>query len=139
MRPEKFEGTTDWLEYLRQFEIIAGWNGWSELEKAAQMTMNLSGMARQAWMDVSSDSVGMLSYENLVKTLTERFAPGGQQDAFHAEFRSRGRRKEETYMELGHALRRLAARAYPRLNYEAREELVKDQFMQGLSDVEMRK
>ena len=139
MRPEKYDGTADWVDYLRQFEIIAGWNGWSEIEKAAQLTMNLTGIARQAWTDCSADPMGMLDYQELVRTLTQRFAPGGQQDAYRAEFRNRIKHKDETYMALGHALRRLAARAFPKLNYEAREELVKDQFMQGLSDVEMRK
>ena len=54
-------------------------------------------------------------------------------------FRRRSRGKEETFLEFGHRLRRLAIRAFPKINFEAREELVVDQFLLGLPDAEMRR
>ena len=42
-------------------------------------------------------------------------------------------------MEFGYALRRLGIRAFPRLNHEAREDIVRDQFLIGLVDPDMRK
>ena len=46
--------------------------------------------------------------------------------------------KNESYLDVGHELRCLAARAYPKVPYQVREELVKEQFIQSL-DVDMRR
>ena len=138
-RPERYDGTTDWGDYLKHFEIVAAWNGWSPLEKAAQLSMNLTHIAREAWTDsVSGAGAGaLMSYEDLVRVMTQRFTPDGQQEAFKAEFRNRIKRKDETFLELGYALRRLAIRAFPKLNLEGREEMVLDQFLVGLADPDM--
>ena len=71
--------------------------------------------------------------------IPQRFKPEGQEEAFKAEFRHRVRRKEESFLEFGHNLRRLAIRAFPRINHVSREELVVDQFLVGLSEVDMRR
>ena len=42
-------------------------------------------------------------------------------------------------MEYGCTLRRLAIRAFPKIRYEAREDLIVDQFLQSLADTEMRR
>jgi len=98
-KPEKYDGTTDWTDYLRHFEIV----------------------------------------DALVRHMRQRFKPEGQEEAYKAEFRSRVKRKDESFLEYGYTLRRLVIRAFPRLTYEGREELVRDQFILGLSDAEMRK
>ena len=138
-RPERYDGTTDWADYLKHFEMVAAWNGWSPLEKAAQLSMNLTHIAREAWTDSVTGTGTALSYEDLVKVMTQRFTPDGQQEAFKAEFRNRVKRRDETFLELGYALRRLAIRAFPKLNFEAREEVALDQFQVGLTDLDMRK
>ena len=100
--------------------------------------MSLTGTARQAWADSFSDPHTTMSYAALVKALSQRFKPVGHEEAYKAEFR-RSRGKEETFLEFGHGLRRLAIRAFPKINFEAREELVVDQFLLGLPDAEMRR
>ena len=47
--------------------------------------------------------------------------------------------KDESFTEYGYALKRLAIRAFPQIKHEAREELIVDQFLQGLIDLEMRR
>ena len=42
-----------------------------------------------------------------------------------------------SFVEFGHNLRRLAIRAFPRINHASREELVVDQFLVGLSEIDM--
>ena len=138
-RAEKYDGTMDWADNLKQFEMVADWNGWSEEENAAQLSMSLTGTARQAWADSFSDPHTTMSYAALVKALSQRFKPVGHEEAYKAEFRRRSRGKEETFLEFGHGLRRLAIRAFPKINFEAREELVVDQFLLGLPDAEMRR
>ena len=44
-KPEKYDGTSDWTDYLKHFEIYSTWIGWSELDKAAQLSMSMTGVA----------------------------------------------------------------------------------------------
>ena len=138
-KPEKFDGNSDWADYLKHFEMVSLWNGWREDEKAVQLSMSLTGTARQAWADSFSDPQASLSYDSLVSALTQRFKPDGHEEAYKAEFRRKTKTKEESFLEFGHRLRRLAIRAFPKINHESREELVVDQFLMGLIDPEMRR
>ena len=138
-KPEKFDGSSDWSDYLNHFEMVSLWNCWSDEEKAVQLSMSLTSAARQAWSDSFCDGRIPLTYDSLVSALTQRFKPEGQEEAFKAEFRHRVRRKDESFLEFGHNLRRLAIRAFPRINHMSREELVVDQFLVGLSEVDMRR
>ena len=138
-KPDKYDGTSDWADYLRHFEMVSTWNKWGAEDKAAQLSMNLTGVARQAWVDTFCDSKSPVTYDALVTALTQRFKPEGQEEAHKVQFRNRFRRKDESFMEYGYALRRLAIRAFPQIKHEAREELIVDQFLQGLIDLEMRR
>ena len=135
-KPEKYDGSGDWGDYIDHFEQVSTWNSWSPQEKVAQLSMNLTGIARQAWCDGRGSSG--LSYEALVSVLKQRFRPEGQEEAFKAEFRYRSRGPAETYLEFGHKLRRLAIRAFPSMTHSSREDLVRDQFVQNLEG-EMRR
>ena len=134
---EKYDGTIDWADYLKQFEMVDTWNGWSEEEKAAQFSMSLN--ARWAWADSFSDAHTIMSYGTQVKALSQRFKPIEHEEAYKAEFRRRSRGKDETFLEFGHGIRRLAIWAFPKINFEAWEEMVVDQFLLGLSEAEMRR
>ena len=112
-KPEKYDGVSDWADYIRHFEMVSAWNGWTMEEKAVQLTINLTGIARQAWVDTFC--------------------------AYKAEFRHRTRKRDESFMYYGYALKRLAIRAFPKITHEAREDLIVDQFLQGLADAEMRR
>ena len=138
-KPEKYDGVPDWADYICHFEMVSAWNGWTMEEKAVQLTINLTGIARQAWVDSFCDSSTPISYDSLVVALTQRFKPDGQQEAYKAEFRHRTRKRDESFMEYGYALKRLAIRAFLKITHEAREDLIVDQFLQGLADAEMRR
>ena len=129
-KPEKYDGSGDWGDYIDHFEQVADWNRWSLQDKAAQLTMNLTGVARQAWCDSKGSQA--LNYENIKAILKQRFRPEGQEEAYKAEFRYKTRGKEESYLEFGHKLRRLAIRSFPRMSHESREDLIRDQFVQNL-------
>ena len=78
-KPEKYDGTADWSDYLKHFERVAQWNGWSDNDKAAQLSMNFTGVARQVWSDSVEDSVEAHDYDSLVETMGQRFKPKGQE------------------------------------------------------------
>ena len=77
-KPEKYDGCSDWSDNLRHFQKVTEWNEWNDHEKAAQLSMNLSGLAGQAWADRFCDSAAEATYDALVAALTQRFKPEGK-------------------------------------------------------------
>ena len=138
-KPDQFDGSLDWADYLKHFEAVAAWNNWTDNEKAMQLTMSLKGTARQTWSDCYPGSQPSLDYNNLVTTLGMRFKPEGREEAYKAEFKSRKKLKDESFMDFGFTLRRLALRAFPKLEHTGREENVLDQFLVGLHDPNMKR
>ena len=67
MFPDRYDGESDWEEYIRHFEDIATWNGWNASERATQLGLHLTGMARSIKTDlpihITSD------YDQLVQSL----------------------------------------------------------------------
>ena len=118
--------------------MVSTWYRWGIEDKAAQLSMNLTGVARQAWVDTYCDSTSPVTYDALVRALTQHFKPEGQEEAHKVQFRNRFWRKDKSFTEYGYALRRLAIRAFPQIRHDAQEELIVDQFLQGLVDLDMR-
>ena len=139
LKPEKFDGTGDWSDFLKHFEMVATWNEWTEAEKIAQLSMSFTGVARETWSDTCTNTSALRDYNALVATMSQRFRPEGQEEAFKAEFRGRVKQASESFRDYGHSLRRLVIRAFPGIPYEAKDEVACDQFLLGLGDPEMRK
>ena len=124
-KPGKYDGTSDWADYLRHFEMVSTWNRWGTDYKAAQLSKNLTGIDRQAWPDTFCASP--VTSDALVTALTQRFKPGGPEEADKVQIRNRFWWRDESCMDYGYALRRLLAiRAVPQIKHEAREELIVD-------------
>jgi hypothetical protein len=138
-KPDHFDGNSDWSDYLKHFEAVSTWNGWNDMEKAMQLTMSLKGTARQTWSDSFPDQQPCMDFKVLTETLGARFKPEGREEAYKAEFKGRRKLRDETFMDFGYALRRLALRAFPRLDYKGREENIIDQFLSGLFDPNMKR
>ena len=77
-KPEKFDSTADWSDYLKHFEKVAQWNVWSDNNKAAQLSMSLTAVARQIWSDSVDASVENDDYDPLVEVMRHSFNPRGQ-------------------------------------------------------------
>ena len=77
--------------------------------------------------------------DSLVKMMGHRFKPKGQGESYKVELRGRNKKEDETYIELGYMLRRLAIRAFPSLSHDAHEAMVLEQVLIGLQDADMRK
>jgi hypothetical protein len=136
--PDKFDGkTVDWVDYVSHFETVSRWNGWGQYEMASQLTMCLRGAAQQLLGDLSADQ--LTSYDRLKSVLTQRFAPAERVTAYRCEFRARKRERTESVTDYGYSLRRLAARAFPKTTWEAREDIVVDQYINGLGTLELKR
>ena len=81
--------------------------------------MSLTGAARQVWSDSVEDSLDDDDYDSLVGMLSQCFKSKGQEETYKAQIRGHNKRKDETYIELGYTLRRLAIRAFPSVSHDA--------------------
>ena len=137
--PDKFNGqTVEWSDYLTHFETVADWNGWNDFERASQLIMSLQGEAQRVFNDIAP-FINTQDYGALISELENRFNPAEREATFRIEFRNRTKRENETPMQFGYALRRLASKAFPGISLHAQEQWVLDQFMTGLGGADIRK
>ena len=135
--PEKFDGqSTDWQDYFVQFENVARWNNWSNIEKAQQLVMSLKGNAQRLLSELNP--IYLDNYDYIVQVLNRRFNPVERETAFRCEFRNRRQNRSESAAEFGYALQKLSTKAYPNVQSNAREMYVIDQFVHGLTRPELR-
>jgi hypothetical protein len=137
-QPDKFDGkVVDWRDYVVHFEQVATWNGWSDVEKAQQLTMSLRGTAQKLLGDLTPEQLN--NYSTLKYVLEQRFSPIEREAAYRCEFRTRKRQRGESSSDYGYALRRLGYRAFPQVEHNAREIYVIDQFINGLGEQGLRR
>ncbi|XP_070183906.1 uncharacterized protein [Littorina saxatilis] len=137
IQADKYDGTSiDLNDYLEHFDGVSTWNEWTEEEKGIQLSLSLRGAAQQV--------LGYLQQEEkrdfvaLTSALAKRFSPKERVMSYRCEFRNRRRRKQETVEEYGFALCRLATRAYRDMETGARELILIEQFIGGLSEEALR-
>jgi len=136
VRPSLYNGSTPWEDYKAQFELVAEINGWDRRTKAAYLAVSLSGPAQAVLGDL--DKTQRTSYTDLIAALDSRFGTSNRTEMFRVSLRSRTRKPAETLPELAQAIRRLTRQAYPDAPISLRESIAKDQFIEALTDPELR-
>ena len=131
--PDRFDGSIPWRDYKEHFEACAAINDWAVKEKARFLAASLKGVAQQVLGDKSEPS-----YHELTQLLERRFGPGQRAEVYLAELRGRQRKPNESIQELGHAIRRLTALAYPELARDTQDRLGKTHFIDAEPDKEIR-
>ena len=111
LRLQPFETTTCVESYLAKFEVIAGYNDWSEKDKTAQLKLALKGASAQLLWNKGTKTE--LIFDNLVRTLKIRFGSEGQSERYRMELISRKRGKNERIPALHGDILRLTTLAYP--------------------------
>ena len=131
IKPDNFDGLTDWDEYFSQFEDCAELGQWSENEKALVLASNLSGSARTFYTGLHVDA--RRSDYRLSKCLRDRFGSTRQQSLWRSMFEARHRELGKQIATLGDDLRRMMLKAYPELNSQAQEALALNQVYKCLN------
>ena len=136
--PDPFTGTEgeDWDSWLQYFSAHAEINGWNETDTCRWISVRLKGNAQVVFQSVPLEA--RKHYDQLVATLTARFAPQERQEVRKAEFKAKKRSPLENLVDFASAVRRLATKAYPGVDAGLVDELAKDQFIDGLQSREMR-
>ena len=83
VKAPKYNGTGSILSFLKQFDICAEHNAWSEKEKVVRLQCALEGQSSQVLWDFNS--VESFTYEQLKEQLILRYGSPGQTEAHRAE------------------------------------------------------
>ena len=119
------------------FEIISRWNGWNEEEMGSSLASSLRGCAQQVLRDLPASEIE--NFDSIICALKRRFDPEEREESHKDHFKTRNKKKDESISEYGFALSRLAVSAYPRMFQKDREEIVIDQFINGLPSRDLQK
>ena len=134
--PAPFDGKSAWDDYRVQFELIADLNGWDEGTKAMYFAASSQGWVQAILADL--DGYARRNYRALMEALSTRFGNEGQIQLFCTQLKHRARGKDESLPELAQAIRRLVRPAYPNASLAIQDVLVKDHFIDAITDSEMR-
>ena len=136
--PDKDDGEkVEWQDFIVHFETVATWNGWTDLEKGLQLATCLRGKAQKVLSELKPSQKS--NYITLTSVLAKRFNPPHRENALRAVLRQRRRLPKESLMDFGCEVSRLAQKAYPEFPYEALDQVSREQFVRGLSDVDMKR
>ncbi|KAJ8025240.1 hypothetical protein HOLleu_35392 [Holothuria leucospilota] len=136
MQPPQFDGSTNWDDYLVQFELISELNGWSPDTKALYLAAGLKGQARAILSEL--DAVRRRDFKELVTALGRRFGAASQTQLYKAILRNRIRQTGESIPQLAQETKRLVMQAYPDAPFDMVETLAKDYFIDALGDADTR-
>ena len=136
--PDKYDGEkVEWQNFKVHFETVAAWNGWTNTEKGLQLATCLRVKAQKVLSELKPSQKS--DYQTLTNVLGKRFSPPHRESAFRAVLRQRRRLLKESLMEYGCEVSRLAQKAYPEFQYEALDQVSREQFVRGLSDIDMKR
>ena len=133
----RFDGTTSWEQYHQVFEAIVQSNGWDNDTAALQMFSHLEGDALNVAHLVPL--VRRLSRSRLVDALTAHYGSPGRL----ADYRRKHERTTRTVGEdpaiFATALETLAVKAFGDMGQTARLLLIRDRFIAGHSNCDLRR
>ena len=132
LMPMKYSGTSDFDEYLTQFEAIAGLQNWNDERKAVVLLSKLEGQA----LSIASTE-NQRTFSSLVACLRENFSPQ-QQTIFALKLNSRVQGKNETFEALANDIKRLTKKAYMTADDLTKDRLATDAFVNAISDDSVR-
>lgn len=135
-RAPPFDGRSDWEAYKTQFEMLATVNNWSEVEKATYLAVSLKGSALTVLSNIPRDN--LYNYSSLVTALEARLGSSHQAELYRIKLKNRTRRRDESLAEVAEEVERLARLAYPEAQAEMLDLLAKDQFIDAITDGDMR-
>ena len=133
--PARFNGKSDWSDYLIHFQYVAEWNGWTEEEMGLQLAICLTDEAREVLSSLRASDKH--NFSALVDALGCRYSPQGRESQYLMELMNRTCGSDEDVSSFGHTLRRLASKAYP--DKPADEKMLVNLFIKGLRDIDMKR
>lgn len=136
LKPQTFDGSEDFDEYLTQFEILCDLHGWDYRTKSLYLASSLTGGARALLSELNGDQ--RRDFNSLVKILNRRYGSVERSEMYRAQLKTKTRGSNETLPELAQSIKKLTRKAYPTADQTSISILALDQFIDALPDPEMR-
>ena len=128
----KFDGKSNWGDYLVQFNIAAKLNNWDATQKAMELATSLEGNARGVLANLSANK--QLDFEALANKLTQRYEPEGQLGVYQSQLHSRRWKRNESIPELVQDISRLVWKAYPAADEQTGSYMAVSSFITALGN-----
>lgn len=136
LKPQFYDGTEDFDDYLSQFDIISELNNWSYGAKSLYLAGCLKGDARALLSELPP--IERRDYNSLVQRLNLRFGSVNRAEIFKATLQTRIKRRDESISELAQSIKKLTRQAYPNAASNLISTLARDYFIDALPDSDMR-
>jgi hypothetical protein len=130
IKPEPYDGKSDWPEYLVYFEQLSEIYGWDHATMAVVLGISLRESARSVLASLSLAQ--RRDYTMLKDALTQSFCPTQQIFLYQAELKNRVKKTSESLSDLGRDIIRLSKLAFPSANSETREAVAISAFLDAL-------
>ena len=131
-----YDGSTNWNDYLVQFEMISRLNGWDDYTKAMELGTSLKGPALAVMVDL--DPGLRNNYSALVDALDIRFQSANSAEVCRVQLKTRTKKRSESLTELAQDIKRLTRQAFPLYTSTMREPLALDCFVDAIPDPDMK-
>ena len=119
-------------QYLTQFEVTAKLAGWPKTEWGSRLLTALEGKARSV-LNLKPLSTSP-SYEKVSALLKQAFAPEAKESVWLQELEGLKREAKETVTQLGHRIRLIMVKAFPRLELTERSRIAVGYFSRALAN-----
>ena len=129
-KPDTYDGTSDWTEYLIYFDQVAELNGWDDEIRAMTLGVCLRGEARMVLAGL--DPAQRHSYIAITHALTQNFSPVEKVHLYQAELKARKKKSTETISDLGRDIGKMVRLAYPTADQNTREVIGINSFLDAL-------
>ena len=133
----RFDGTTSWEQYHQVFEAIVRSNGWDNDTAALQLFSHLEGDALNVAHLVPL--ARRLSRSGLVDALTAHYGSPGRLADHRRQFERTTRTVGEDPAIFATALETLAVKAFGDMGQTSRLRLIRDRFIAGHSNCDLRR
>jgi hypothetical protein len=135
-KPNCFDGTEDFDEYLAQFEMLTKLNRWDYHTKSLHLACSLKGDALSILSELSESE--REDYQCLVRVLKTRFGFQGKAELSRAQLQTKIKRENETMSELAHTIKKLTRNAYPDAPSSVLKVLARDYFIDAIPNSDLR-
>ena len=130
--PIKYEGETDFRDYLIQFEALARVHGWDDQMKAVMLLGRLKGKALAVAAKGSETT-----FSAMVARLINHFSPD-HEEMYAQQLQAVTKKPEQSWEDLAYQVRDLAARGYKAVGDEVRDRLAVQAFINAITDDHVR-
>ena len=128
-----FSGNSNesWKVWYSRFSTVANLKNWDDSTRLNELVQRLHGTAAEFVFDeIPSEIIG--NFQSLVHELSLRFQTVETNRTFRAQFGKRTQRIGESVEDYCAELKRIYDKAYPGRNPEMRQQLLLQQFLNGL-------